>query len=149
MCPHGRAHWRHLANTIELVLPSAHPSPQSKRQIDRFSRFCTAQGRKSLHFTMGDPFLQNCPFSWWIWTLSNSWFLRPIWADKPNGISVGSAVFAQMTADGAECHYTLQWDAPFPLKIAPSRGEFGPNLIHGSLGPQVLNPNGISIGPAV
>jgi len=22
-CPHGRAHWRHLANTIQLVLPSA------------------------------------------------------------------------------------------------------------------------------
>jgi len=35
------------------------------------------------------------------------------------GISLGSAVFAQMTA---ECPYTLQWDAPFPLKIAPSRG---------------------------
>ena len=34
-----RAHWRHLANTIELVLPSAHSSPQPKRQIDRFSRF--------------------------------------------------------------------------------------------------------------
>jgi len=25
--PTGSAHWRHLANTIELVLPSAHPSP--------------------------------------------------------------------------------------------------------------------------
>jgi len=23
MCPHGKAHWHHLANTIELVLPSA------------------------------------------------------------------------------------------------------------------------------
>jgi len=29
-------------NTIELVLPSAHESPQPKRQIDRFSRFCRA-----------------------------------------------------------------------------------------------------------
>jgi len=25
MCPHGRAHWHHLANTVELVLPSAQP----------------------------------------------------------------------------------------------------------------------------
>jgi len=33
------AHWRHLANTIQLVRPSAHPSLQAKRQIDRFSRF--------------------------------------------------------------------------------------------------------------
>jgi len=32
MCPQGRAHWRHLANTIKLVLPSAHLSPQPKRQ---------------------------------------------------------------------------------------------------------------------
>jgi len=31
MCPLMRAHWRHLANTIELVLPWAHLSPQPKR----------------------------------------------------------------------------------------------------------------------
>jgi len=30
---------------------------------------------------------------------------------EPNGISIGSAVFAQMTT---ECPYTLQWDDPFP-----------------------------------
>jgi len=39
MCPLMTADWRHLANTIELVHPSAHPSPQPKRQMDRFSRF--------------------------------------------------------------------------------------------------------------
>jgi len=39
ICPHMRAHWRHLANMIELLLPSAHQSPQPKRQIDRFSHF--------------------------------------------------------------------------------------------------------------
>ena len=53
----------------------------------------------------------QCP----LWTPSKSWFLRPIRAHIPNGISNGSTVFAQMTA---ECPYTLQWDAPFPLKIA-------------------------------
>ena len=39
----------------------------------------------------------------------------------------------------------------FPLEIAPSHRGSGPHLIHGSLGPpdRVLNPNGISIGPAV
>jgi len=67
MCPAIWAHWRHLANTIERVLPSAHPNPQPKRQIDRFSHFCTAHGRKSLCFTMGDPFPQNCPFPLVIW----------------------------------------------------------------------------------
>ena len=48
-CPSTRAHWRHLANTIELVHPPAHSSPQSKRQMDRFSRFCTAYSRKCLY----------------------------------------------------------------------------------------------------
>jgi len=47
MCPFMRAHRRHLANTIEFVLPSAHPSPQSIRQIDRFNPFSTAHGRKN------------------------------------------------------------------------------------------------------
>ena len=34
-----------------------------------------------------------------------------------NGTSIGSAVFAQTTA---ECLYCLEWLACFPLKIAPS-----------------------------
>ena len=67
-CPSTRAHWRHLANTIELVLPSAHLSPQSKRQMDRFNRFCTAYDRKCLYFPMGTPIHQNCPFPWKFWT---------------------------------------------------------------------------------
>jgi len=29
--------------------------PESTTQIDLFSRFCTAHGRKSLYFTMGGP----------------------------------------------------------------------------------------------
>jgi len=58
------AHWRHLANTIELLLPSAHPSPQPKWQSDRFSHYCTAHCRQSLHFTMCAPFPKKCPFQW-------------------------------------------------------------------------------------
>jgi len=49
-----------------------------------------------------------------------------------------------------ECPYTLQWDAPFPFKIAPSHEGSGPpsnawfpGLI------RVLNLNGSSIGAAV
>jgi len=64
---HGRrtVYWHHLANTTELVLPLAHPSPQPKLQIDRFSHFCTAHGTASLYFTMGRPFrLKIAPFQW-------------------------------------------------------------------------------------
>jgi len=45
MWPPMCAHWRHLVNIIELVLPSAHPSPQPKQQIDQLSQFCIANGR--------------------------------------------------------------------------------------------------------
>jgi len=48
------AHWRNLANTVELVL-QAQPNPQPKRQIDRFSHLCTAYGRVVGHARV-------CPF---------------------------------------------------------------------------------------
>jgi len=91
-----RAHWYRLANTIELVLPSAHPSPQPKQQIDRFSRFCTAHCRKSLYFTMGALFTKNFPFPWGDLDPWKTWFLGPIRAHNPNGISIGSAVFCRV-----------------------------------------------------
>jgi len=65
-----------------------------KIQFSRF--FCTADGRKSLYFTIGHPFLpQNCP-------LHGDWGYRPHlyvvpWphpSPHPNGISIGSTVFA-------------------------------------------------------
>jgi len=56
MCPYMRAHWCHLANTIELVFPSAHQILQPKWQIDWFSCFCTAHDRKYLYFSVGAPF---------------------------------------------------------------------------------------------
>jgi len=43
-------------------------------------------------------------------------FLEPIGAHRLNGISIGSAIFPQMTV---ECPYTLQWDAHSPPKICP------------------------------
>ena len=55
-----------------------------------------------------------------------------IQSHNPNGISIGSAVFAHMTAVSL---YTLQWNATFPLIIAPSNEISGSHLIHGSLGP--------------
>jgi len=61
---------------------------------------------------------------------SNTWFLQPIRAHKPNGIPIGSAVFGQATV---ECPYTLQLDAHSPPKFAPSHGgDLDPHLIRGS-----------------
>jgi len=140
------ARWRHLANIIELMLPSTHLSPQPKRKISRFRGFCTAHGKKIAILCNGWPFPQNCPVSWGIWTPSNTWLLGHIWAHNPNGVLIDSAVFAQMTA---EYPYTLQWDAPFSLKIAHSHGGSGPPSNTWFPGPtRVLNRNGISIGSA-
>ena len=74
----AEAHLRNLANTTELVLHWAHPSPQPKWEIDQLSRFCTAHGRKSLYFTIGARFPQNCPFPWAIWTPFNTLTARDV-----------------------------------------------------------------------
>jgi len=78
---------------------------------------------------------------------SNTWLLGPIWAHNPNGISISSAVIAQMTI---EYPYILQWDAPSHLKIAPYHGGSGPpsnTWFPGST--RVLNPKGISISSTI
>jgi len=62
----------------------------------------------------------------------NTWCFRPVRAHNPNGTSIGSAVFAQMTA---ECLHTLQWFACFPSKMPLPMLASGPYVIRGSLGP--------------
>jgi len=84
-----RAHWRLLANTTELVLPSAHPIPQPKRQIDRFSRFCT------VHVRVSSRACRGMPFPWGDLDPMVPWRTRVL---NPNGISIGSAVFAGFTS---------------------------------------------------
>jgi len=54
---------------------------------------------------------------------SNTCFLGPSGVHNPNGISIGSAVFAQLSAQSP---YTLEWAALFPLKIAPRMGDLDP-----------------------
>jgi len=64
-------------------------------------------------------------------------------------MTIGSAACFH-TGDTTECPYTLQWDAPFPLKITPSNRGISTLSNTGFPGPtRVLNPNGISIGSAV
>jgi len=77
LCAPVRAHWHHLANTIELVLPSAHPSTQ------------------------------------------------------PNDKSIGSTIFAQLTAKCRQACPAMS----FPLIIALFMGIWTP-CNNASLGPQ-------------
>jgi len=61
---------------------------------------------------------------------------------------IGSAVFAQMTA---ECPYTSQWHAPFAIQNCPFPWwDLDPLLNRWFPGPtRVRNPDGISVGLAV
>ena len=88
-------------------------------------------------------------------TPCNTCFFEPVRVHNPNGISIGSAIFAHLTVEC--CRACL--DVSFPLKIAPSHGAIqvamlyngppilpsklplpmgylDPHLIHGSLSPQ-------------
>jgi len=51
-----------------------------------------------------------------IWTPSNTWFLGPTRVHIPNAILIGSAVFAQLTAQSP---YILQWAAIVPPQNCP------------------------------
>jgi len=76
-----------------------------------------------------------------------TWCCGPMRVHNANGNSIGSAVFAQMTA---ECPYTLQWFAFFPLKIAPSHVDIWTWCNTWFNGPtRVLNPNGNLIVSAI
>ena len=54
-----------------------------------------------------------------------------------NGLSIGSAIYAQLMAEGP---YTLQWADPFPSKFPLCIGDLDPHLIHGFMGPPGLHP---------
>jgi len=105
MCPPMRARWRHLANTIELVHPSADWSPQPKRQMDRFQPFLHSLWHKVPILYNGRPYPPEVPFSMGDLDLPcNTWCFGPMWAHNRNGTSIDSAMFAQMTA---ECPYMV------------------------------------------
>jgi len=83
------------------MIPWAHPSPQPKRHLDRFCRFCTDDRRVSLYFTMGRPFplpQKNAPSHGRSGSPYNAWYAGPTRVLNPSGISIDSAVFAGLTS---------------------------------------------------
>ena len=66
---------------------------------------------------------------------SNTCFLWPTQVHIPNGIWIGSAIFAQLMAV-CQCTYILQYAATFPPQNCPfTWGNLDSRLIHGSLDP--------------
>jgi len=78
------------------TVPWAHPSLHPKRHVDQFSRFCTVHHIVSHNFTMGhhiSPKQLSIPFGR-SYPPCNTWYLGPTRVIKPNGTSIGSAIFA-------------------------------------------------------
>ena len=74
--------------------------------------------------TMGRPFPLKIVHSHGeIWTTVQHVIAGPIPGNNPNDISIGLAVFAQLTA---KCPFTLQLAAPSPVTIAAFHGASGP-----------------------
>jgi len=82
------------------MIPTAHPTPQTKWHPYQFSRLCTDDRRVSPYFTMGRPFSPQkfAPSHEGIWTPSNTYFPGPTQVLNPNGSSIGAAVFAGLTS---------------------------------------------------
>jgi len=62
----------------------------------------------------------------------NTWCFGPMRAHNPNGTSIGSAIFAQMTA---ECPYIYNGLPVSPSKLPLPMLASGSHVIRGSLGP--------------
>jgi len=106
-----RAYWRHLANTIKLVLPSANPTPQPKRKIDRFSHFCAGHG---------------CRWADWRHLVNTIELVHPSAYSSPQRKRQidRCSRFAQLTAENA---YTLQW-LPLSTRITLPMWDLDPHL---------------------
>ena len=92
-------HWRHLANTILnlcFLRPTRVHNPNGKSIGSAVSTQLTAESPYTLQWATLSP--KIAPSHGGIWTPSKSWFLGPIRGHNPNGISIGSAVFAGLTS---------------------------------------------------
>jgi len=98
MCPPIRAHWRHLANVTELVLPSAHFGKSICSAV-----FAQLTQKLPILYN-GRPIPQQLPLP--TGDLEPIKHMIPWPHPRPDpGVLVNSAVFAQMTA---ECPYTCK-----------------------------------------
>jgi len=96
--------------------------------------FCIARDRVSSRMPGHLLSNENWPFAWGSAPPVKYCFLGPTRVQSPNGISIGSAIFAQLMS---ECCQACQ-GIPFLLRIARNLGGSRPHLIYGSLGPPNL-----------
>ena len=131
MCPPMKAHWRHLANTIELVHPSTHSSPQPNGKWI-VGRFCTAYDNVPIIYN-GRPYLPELPFPWVICTSHVT----------HDALGPCQPTMQMAPRSVQPCFHRLPRSVPIldnGLPVSPSKLPFpmlvsGPHVIRGSLGP--------------
>jgi len=81
-------------SSIINATPEAHSLGDPHHTRYRSTRFCTAHRSFPILYN-GPPLpLQNCPSHGGSGSPSNTWFLGCTRAHNPNGVSIGSSVFA-------------------------------------------------------
>jgi len=150
MCPPMWAHWRHMVNTIEHVLPSAHPSPQSNSKLigSAISAQLMAENPYTLQWAIPSPKLPLLMGGSGPHLTHNS-----LGHSEPR-IQMASRSVQPFLHKWPQSVPILYNGTPLcPLKIAHSHGGFEPppHLTYGwfPVSTSVLNQNGISIGSAV
>jgi len=132
-----------------IVLPWANPSPNPKRHLDRFSRFCTARDRESLNVTTDRPSsLLKFPFA--IGDLDPHLIHRVLAPHKSSTQTVSLSVQPLPHTSPQSVPIGLLYNGPpFPPQNCPLawERELDPHLIHRPT--RVLKENGISIGSTV
>jgi len=78
---------------------TAYPSPQPKRHLGRFSRFCRDDRSVPILYNGSRlPPLKIATSHWGFIDPSNTWFLGPTRVLNPNGISIGASIFEGITS---------------------------------------------------
>ena len=118
--------------SIELVLPLTHPSPQPKRKIDWFSRFCTDHGRVSLYFTTGrpPPLKLTLPMGDLDPYLTRD-SLDPSEPKPKRHLDR----LSRFCTDDRRVSLYFTMGLPFPSKLPLPMGDLDPHPMRGSLGP--------------
>ena len=114
------------------MLPKAHQSPNPKRHLDRFSRFCTAHGRESLYFIQRPPLPLKFAISHGgSEPPSNTWFLKPtivlnqVYSSASVNVFLSSARCTRMSSR------MMDFFVPYPCHLF-SRHDVGQTLRNGS-----------------
>jgi len=106
------ATWRTWLN-FSFIWPIPVHNPNDNSIGSAASAQLTAE---SPYLTMGDPFPKIVPSHEWSGPhLIHASLGQSVRVHNPNGITIGSAVFEQVTA---QCPYTLQWAAAPPSNFA-------------------------------